>query len=153
MLEEADNAVKTITPKDIGLLKAFKSPPDLVKRVFDVTLILFMREVVPTKTFTAEIKTGPRLQLENSWTSAMSMMQDIGFLPSIQAFDRDVTNDETVELLHPYMSLPDRTPEDAKKVANALAGLCTWARAMSLYVDIAKVCPRPKMEAYPDPSP
>ena len=110
-----------------------------------MTLILFMREVVPTKTFTAEIKTGPRLQLENSWSSAMSMMQDIGFLPSIQAFDRDVTNDETVELLHPYMSLPDMTPEDAKKVANALAGLCTWARAMALYVDIAQVV-KPKMQ-------
>ena len=30
MLEEADNAVKQITPKDIGLLKAFKSPPTMV---------------------------------------------------------------------------------------------------------------------------
>jgi dynein heavy chain len=30
MLDEADNAVKQITPKDIGLLKAFKSPPTMV---------------------------------------------------------------------------------------------------------------------------
>ena len=37
------------------------------------------------------------------------------------------------------MTLPDFTCEDAKKVASALAGLCTWARAMALYVDIAKV--------------
>merc|ERR1719409_615391 len=105
-----------------------------------------MKEVVPVKTFTAELKSGPRLQLENSWSQSTAMMGDIGFLPSIAAFDRDVTNDETVELLHPYMALPDMTPEDAKKVANALAGLCTWSRAMSLYVDIAKVV-KPKMES------
>merc|ERR1719446_799633 len=37
-------------------------------------------------------------------------------------------------------------PEDAKKVASALAGLCTWARAMALYVGIAKVV-KPKMES------
>ena len=54
--------------------------------------------------------------------------------------------DETVELLYPYLSAPDFTSEDAKKVAGALAGLCTWSRAMALYVDIAKVV-KPKMEA------
>merc|ERR1719171_2827396 len=73
-------------------------------------------------------------------------MADVGFLPSLQNFDKDAINDETVELLYPYMAAPDMTPDDAKKVALALAGLCTWARAMTLYVDIAKVV-KPKMEA------
>ena len=41
------------------------------------------------------------------------------------------------------------TPDDARKVASALAGLCTWVRAMALYVDIAKVV-KPKMDALAD---
>jgi len=146
MLDEAENALKAITAKDIGLLKSFKQPPDLVKRVFDVVLILFINEVVPSAAVEVEGKTGKRLQLEGSWKFALPMMADIGFLPSVMGFQKDNINDETVELLYPYLKAPDFTPEDAKKVALALAGLCTWARAMALYVDIAKVV-KPKMEA------
>merc|ERR1719440_2176979 len=73
-------------------------------------------------------------------------MADIGFLPSLEQFQKDAINDETVELLFPYLAAPDMTPDDARKVASALAGLCTWARAMALYVGIAKVV-KPKMEA------
>ena len=146
MLAEAENALSAITAKDIGLLKSFKTPPDLVKRVFDVVLILFMKGVIDVKAETVELKSGNRLQVISSWKESTVMMADIGFLPSINAFDKDMTNDETVELLYPYMSHPDFTPDDAKKVALALAGLCTWARAMTLYVDIAKVV-KPKMEA------
>mgnify|MGYP003332210467 CR=1 FL=1 len=58
---------------------------------------------------------------------------------TLEQFNKDAINDETVELLYPYLAAVDFTPDDARKVAGALAGLCTWARAMALYVDIAKV--------------
>ena len=95
-----------------------------MKTVFDVVVILFAKEIVPTAAEEIETKArltlalalaltltlalalapaltkaGKRLQLKASWGSAMTMMADIGFLPSIAAFDRDTTNDETVELL------------------------------------------------------
>jgi len=146
MLAEAEQALSKITPKDIGLLKSFKSPPDLVKRTFDVVLILFQKPVVECQAIEFEGKRGKILQLEASWKEATLLMGDVQFLPNIVKFDRDSTNDETVELLHPYTSAPDFTSEDAKKVALALAGLCTWARAMAGYVDIAKVV-KPKMES------
>lgn len=147
MLADAENALKMITAKDIGLLKSFKQPPDLVKRVFDVVLILFGLGIQqPSKAVEVELKSGKRLQLEASWKEASTMMGDTRFLEKVMEFDKDMTNDETVELLHPYMSAPDFTPDDAKKVALALAGLCTWSRAMTLYVDIAKVV-KPKMLA------
>ena len=60
MLEESENALKSITAKDIGLLKSFKQPPDLVKRVFDVVLILFKMEVVPAVAVEVEIKGNKR---------------------------------------------------------------------------------------------
>lgn len=145
-LDEAENALRAISAKDIGLLKQLKQPPDLVKRVFDVVLILFQKEVVPSTAVVVETKRGAVTQLDGSWQFALPMMADIGFLGSLERFNKDAINDETVELLHPYLSAPDFTSEDAKKVAGALAGLCTWSRAMALYVGIAKVV-KPKMEA------
>eukprot|EP00966_Prymnesium_polylepis_P036383 844143-Prymnesium_polylepis.1 len=44
-LEKAQKALKVITAKDIGLLKKLKQPPDLVKRVFDVVLIFFQKDI------------------------------------------------------------------------------------------------------------
>jgi len=144
-LDDAENALKAITAKDIGLLKQLKMPPDLVKRVFDVVLLLFQKEVNPPQAETVETKRGSVLQLVGSWNFALPMMADIGFLGALETFNKDAINDETVEMLYPYLAAPDFTPDDARKVASALAGLCTWARAMALYVDIAKVV-KPKME-------
>ena len=145
-LDDAENALKAITAKDIGLLKQLKQPPDLVKRVFDVVLILFQKEIVPPVAVVVDTKRGSVTQLDGSWMFALPMMADIGFLGSLERFNKDAINDETVELLHPYLAAVDFTAEDAKKVAGALAGLCIWARSMALYVDIAKVV-KPKMEA------
>jgi hypothetical protein len=39
-LEEALAALNSITPKDITSLKALKSPPDIIKRIFDCVLLL-----------------------------------------------------------------------------------------------------------------
>ena len=145
-LDDAENALTAITPKDIGLLKQLKQPPDLVKRVFDMVLILFQKECNPSKAETVTTKRGDVLQLEGSWNFSLPMMADVGFLGALQTFAKDAINDETVELLYPYLAAPDMTPDDARKVASALAGLCTWARAMALYVGIAKVV-KPKMES------
>ena len=38
-LEAALSALNSITPKDIVALKALKSPPDIVKRIFDAVLL------------------------------------------------------------------------------------------------------------------
>ena len=39
-LEEALAALNSISPKDITSLKALKSPPDIIKRIFDCVLLL-----------------------------------------------------------------------------------------------------------------
>ena len=142
-LDDAENALKAITAKDIGLLKQLKQPPDLVKRVFDMVLILFQKDINPSAAEPNPKHGG--LQLAGSWNFSLPMMADISFLPSLERFNKDAINDETVELLYPYLAAADMTPDDARKVASALAGLCTWARAMALYVGIAKVV-KPKME-------
>ena len=144
-LDDAENALKAITAKDIGLLKQLKQPPDLVKRVFDMVLILFQKEIVPSQGETVTTKRGDVLQLVGSWQFSLPMMADIGSCRAREVQQgRDQRRDGRAAL--PVPRAADMTPEDARKVASALAGLCTWARAMALYVGIAKVV-KPKMEA------
>jgi dynein heavy chain len=60
-------------------------------------------------------------------------------LIDFSANEKDNINEETIELLEPYLTL--RTPKDeevftgdvAKKASAALSGMCTWAGAMSDY--------------------
>ncbi len=52
------------------------------------------------------------MQPQTSWANAVVMMSDIGFLATLRAFDGARINDETIELLYPYVAtrlLPERT--------------------------------------------
>ena len=133
--DDAEAALAAIKIGDMGVLKQLKMPPDLVRRVFDAVLILFQKELVPSHEETIETKRGPVLQLQGSWQFALPMMTKIDFVDSLLNLNKDAVNDETVELLYPYLAAPDFTPDDARQVAGALADLCTWARTMALYVD------------------
>jgi len=65
-------------------------------------------------------------------------------------FEKDNINEETIELLEPYLTLKSPKGEDlfvgevAKKASAALAGLCTWAGAMSDYHKASKIV-KPKL--------
>ena len=67
------------------------------------------------------------------------------FLSNLLAFNKDIVNDEDVELLYPYMAADDFNYADAKKASGNVAGLCIWIKAMCTYTFVAKVV-RPKME-------
>ena len=65
-------------------------------------------------------------------------------------FEKDNINEETIELLEPYLTFKSPKGEDlfvgevAKKASAALAGLCTWAGAMSDYHKASKIV-KPKL--------
>lgn len=50
-LDEALAALNSITQKDIVSLKALKSPPDIVKRIFDAVLLLRYWPIDKVRTF------------------------------------------------------------------------------------------------------
>ena len=43
-----------------------------------------------------------------------------------------------MELMAPYLRSPDFNMESAKRVCGDVAGLCSWAKAMSIYFTINK---------------
>jgi hypothetical protein len=64
--------------------------------------------------------------------------------------EKDNINEETIELLHPYLTLQTLdgrdiyTPEVAGKSSKALIGMATWAAAMSDYHKQSKIV-KPKL--------
>lgn len=70
------------------------------------------------------------------------MLSDARFLQSIFAFsqnEKDFINDETVELMAPYLELDGFNPAVARNASKAAEGLCTWCRAMTYYHEASKV--------------
>ncbi len=51
---------------------------------------------------------------------------------------QDTINEETVELMKPYIEMEDFTLESAKKVSGDVAGLCSWCLAMAFFYTINK---------------
>merc|ERR1719335_1748242 len=61
------------------------------------------------------------------------------------AYTRDDINDETCELLLPYLNLEQFNPGVAKKASGAAEGLCKWVGAMRMYHEAAKIV-KPKLD-------
>jgi len=76
----------------------------------------------------------------------------LGLLVEFGANSKDLINEETIELLAPYLEVafkddPDRlvvTGDIAKGSSSALKGICDWARAMSDYHKASKIV-KPKL--------
>mmetsp|Transcript_44446 Transcript_44446/g.32535 ORF Transcript_44446/g.32535 Transcript_44446/m.32535 type:complete len:123 (+) Transcript_44446:531-899(+) len=82
-----------------------------------------------------------------------STMVGTNFLKNLLEFstnDKDNINEETIELLEPYITLKLPNGEDAftgqiaKKSSAALEGMCIWAAAMSDYHKQSKIV-KPKL--------
>lgn len=88
-LHEAEDAVKSITAKDIVELKTMKTPSDIIRLVFDGVLILLQNRLVDVK---PEAKVINKKQIDfihDSFDeSAKAMMADVHFLSNLFDFSR-----------------------------------------------------------------
>eukprot|EP00937_MAST-01D_sp_MAST-1D-sp2_P000194 g194.t1 len=149
-VDEAETAIASIKPAHIGEIKKLANPSDIIKLVFDCVLVLFMRPTAPIKLAELVVAKKDVHFIETSFKPyALSMMGDSAFLKRIQDFGRvgkDRMNEETIELLQPYLDQEGFTPAVAKNASAAAEGLCTWVGAMKSYYHAAKVV-KPKLEA------
>jgi len=158
-LKKAESAVDMIKPKDIGELKTSNRPVDTTKLIMDTIHILFQRHLDPVKPkadggmYILKQSTPFVADSYEGASGTKTTLSSPNFLKDLLDFsnlEKDNINEETIELLHPYLSL--RTPKDeeiytpevAQKSSTALIGMAIWTAAMSDYHKQSKIV-KPKL--------
>lgn len=152
-LEKAKSAVASIKPADIVELKGTRNATDTTRLIFDTVNILFQDSlnIVAPREYNMLKQMTPFVA--DSYDEHTSKKLQGPLLKQLFEFsenDKDFINEETIELLEPYLTLKTPKGEDlftgevAKKASAALAGLCTWAAAMSDYHKASKIV-KPKL--------
>jgi dynein heavy chain len=138
-LQEALSALDTLTAKDIGEIKAMKSPPAPVKLVLQG--VCYLKGVKP-----ARVKNEEGKMVEDYWPMSVKMIGESTFLKQLQDFDKDSIPAPVIKKLQTLVPLDDFQPARVKTVSVACFGICMWVRAMETYDRVAKVV-APKKEA------
>ncbi|CAG9316033.1 unnamed protein product [Blepharisma stoltei] len=148
-LHSAMRAVDSITSKDINEVKTNKSPVDMIRLIFDGVLVILSLPIVPVAFKQIKVKNVLYDFIQDSFDeSAKSMITDPRFLQKLIDFsekEKDNINDETCELLEPYLNLEVFNAAAAKSASAAAEGLCIWVRAMTQYHEASKIV-KPKMD-------
>ena len=113
-MDQAENAVNSIKPNDLNELKKLSKPSDIIKLIFDTVGILRMGPLVKANE-PSEITLGigkekkTFLFIKDSFKIMQTgMLADTRFLQLIMQFskvEKDFINDETIELMAPYLAL------------------------------------------------
>ncbi|KAJ3048328.1 Dynein heavy chain 7, axonemal, partial [Rhizophlyctis rosea] len=141
-LEAAVQALDTLKPADITVLKSMKSPPAGVKLVMEAVCV--MKDVKPVK---IPDPAGSGKKIEDYWGPSKTLMSDMKFLDSLKAYDKDNVSPAIMKVIRgKYMDNPEFDPEKIKSASSAAEGLCRWVRAIECYDRVAKVV-APKKEA------
>lgn len=133
-LEEANNALQTLTSGDITFVKSLKTPPITVKVVMEG--ICIMKDVKPERvTNPSGIGT-----IEDYWTSSKKMLTDMKFLDSLLHFDKDNIPPRIIQKIQERILTNENfDPEKVKAASVACEGLCKWISAIVEYDKVIKV--------------
>lgn len=133
ILEEAIEALNTLKPTDISLVKSMKNPPAAVKLV--MAAVCVMKDIKPDRV--PDPATG-RMGLDY-WGPSKRVLGDMNFLQLLKDFDKDHIPIATMtKIRKEYLPLKDFKPEIVAKASSAAEGLCKWIIAMDLYDAVAR---------------
>ncbi|XP_064639639.1 dynein axonemal heavy chain 2-like isoform X2 [Lineus longissimus] len=118
-LEEAMKALESLNKKDIGEIKSYGRPPQLVETVMQAVMILRGQEP--------------------SWGEAKRQLGDQNFIKQLVNFDKDNISDRILKKIGQYCSQQDFQPDIIGRVSSAAKSLCMWVRAMEVYGRIYRV--------------
>ena len=132
-LKEAENALNTIKQAHIASVRKLGRPPHLIMRIMDCVLILFRRKLPLSKIDTNGVNC-----MKPSWNEALRLLSHTNFLHELLNFPKDTINEESLELLEPYLRMNDYNMTNAKRVCSDVAGLLQWTRSMCVFFEVNK---------------
>lgn len=133
-LEAALQALDTLKPADIVIVKSMKNPPFGVKLVLESVCV--MKGMKPDRK--PDPATGR--MVEDYWGPSIKLLADMKFLEGLKTYNKDNIPPAVMKRIREkYM--PDREfdPERIKTVSTACEGLCKWVRAMEVYDRVIKI--------------
>jgi len=149
-VDEAETAIRSIKPADIGEVKKFANPAIIIQMVFDGILLLFKLPLNAPKYAKLVVAKQDVNFIEPSFRPhGVTLMNKADFLGQVVDFGqngKDLINEETIEFMSCYIDLEGFTSAVAKNASKAAEGLCTWVRAMKFYHEASKIV-KPKLEA------
>ncbi|DBA03213.1 TPA: hypothetical protein N0F65_003933 [Lagenidium giganteum] len=153
-LDEAERAVSSIKTNDLNELKKLAKPGDIIKLIFDCVAILQMMPLLKVEKTPVTLGIGKEKKtmdfiLDSFQIVKSGMLADTRFLQNIFHFSKhqkDNMNEETIELMTPYLELDGFAAPVARNASKAAEGLFCWVKAMSMYHEASKVV-KPKLEA------
>ncbi|CAH3998948.1 unnamed protein product [Pieris brassicae] len=132
-LQAALDALNTLKPADITLVKSMKNPPAGVKLVMEAVCV--MKGIKGDRKMDANGK-----PFDDFWGPSQKMLGDMKFLESLKNYDKDNIHPAIMKKIRDKY-IPDREfdPAVISKVSSACEGLCRWVRAMDVYDRVIKV--------------
>ncbi|EDV95581.1 GH15699 [Drosophila grimshawi] len=132
-MEAALEALNTLKPADIGVVKSMKNPPYGVKLTLEAVCVL--KGIKPDR------KPDPSGHMvEDYWGPSMRMLSDMKFLESLKTFDKDNIPPPIIKKIREkYIADRDFVPEKIKAASMACEGICRWVRAMDVYDKVARI--------------
>lgn len=134
VLEDALQALNTLKPADITLVKSMKNPPNVIKLVMAAVCVM---KGLPADRI-ADPATGK--MINDYWGPSKRVLGDMYFLQALKDFDKDNIHPEIMKKIRKdYIPNKDFKPHIIAKASSAAEGLCKWIIAMDLYDNVAKV--------------
>eukprot|EP01029_Cantina_marsupialis_P009141 TRINITY_DN2137_c0_g3_i1.p1 TRINITY_DN2137_c0_g3~~TRINITY_DN2137_c0_g3_i1.p1 ORF type:complete len:3476 (-),score=1129.85 TRINITY_DN2137_c0_g3_i1:3796-14223(-) len=152
-LDAAEKAIDSIRPGDVNEIKKLPKPSDIIRLTFDCVAVLLGEPLGRVRTVACTLGLREKRTfdfIQDSYPICKKgMLSDAGFLKRLFDFSKnlkDCINDETIELLQPYLNQEEFNPNVARNASRAAEGLCAWIHAMAAYQHHSKIV-KPKLEA------
>lgn len=133
-MQEAEDAVSSLTPADLAGVRTMKNPPMPVKIVMEAICIL--RDVKTEKS-----------TIEEYWSASKKMLNDPKFVESLLTYEKDAVPDHIVEKMQEKVLSNDAFDvEKVKLISIACEVLCKWVMAIIKFDRAAKVAMPKRLE-------